>query len=199
MKRRLFTVGALAFGTSGLAACGPQAPTYQDPLADLTSAGSAPVPENAPVHAGTTQAVTFGSNVERFIKYHDDGLKFAASVGAGKQTLADASPQYLVDGGVAILRQRYPALRPITDLATARRDGIATTFVLDIQTKFGTLPGTQTTCDISVIAFDAQQKPISRIVSHGFITIPGFVVPDTKKAFDMALADLKAKVDSLYS
>ena len=199
MKRRVFVTGTLGVGAWSLAACGPQAPTYQDPLADLTSARGTSVPENAPVRAGATQAITFGSNVERFIKYHDDGLKFAASWGASQQTLNDNSPHYLVDGGVAILRQRYPAIRPVNDLATAQRDRIATTFVLDIQTKYGTVPGTQNTCEVSVIAFDAQQKPISRIVSRGAITIPGFVVPDTKKAFDMALADLRAKVDSLYS
>lgn len=194
-SRRAFVVGAAAT----LAGCGPQVPTYQDPLADLTTARGAAVPENAPVSAGPTQALTFGSNVERFIKYHDDGTKFAASMGAGQKMLADASPQYLVDGGVAILRQRYPQLKPVNDLATAARERIATTFVLDIQTKAGTLPGTQSTVDIIVIAVDAQQKPISRIRGHGFIVIPGFVAPDLKVANDMALADLRSKVDQLYS
>jgi hypothetical protein len=195
MKRRLFVAGALAVG----ACAGPQAPTYQDPLADLTSARASAAPENAPVRAGPTQAVTFGSNVERFIKYHDDGQKFAASMGAGQKLLKDASPQYLIDGGVAIMRQRYPAIRPIDDLATAQRERIATTFVLDIQTKAGTFPGTRTTADIILIAVDAQQKPISRIQSQGYYVIQAYTPPDAKLAYDMALADFKAKVDSLCS
>ncbi|CAN5922502.1 hypothetical protein BH11PSE3_BH11PSE3_28530 [soil metagenome] len=194
MKRRMLLAATLAVG-----ACGPQTPAYQDPLADLTSVKGAAVPENAPVQAGPTQAMTFGSNVERYIKFHDDGIKFAASMGAGPKVLKDSSPQYLIDGGTSILRQRYPAIRPVDDLATAQRERIATTFVLDIKTTFGTVPGTKNTCEITLIAFNAQQQPISRIVSRGEITIPGFVVPDVKAAYDMALTNFKAKVDSLCS
>lgn len=199
MKRRVFVAGTLGVGALGMSACGPAAPTYQDPLSDLTSARASQAPENAPVHAGPTQAVTFGSNVERFIKYHDDGIKFAASMGAGEKILKDGSPQYLIDGGVAILRQRYPAIRPVNDLASAQREHIATTFVLDIQTKAGMFPGDRTTADLILIAVDAQQKPISRIQSQGYYVIRPYVPPDAKIAYDMALADFKTKIDSLCS
>jgi hypothetical protein len=48
--RRAFVVGAVA----GLAGCGPQAPPYQDALADIARTRTDDVPLDVPVQAGPT-------------------------------------------------------------------------------------------------------------------------------------------------
>jgi hypothetical protein len=182
-----------------VAGCGPKAPEYQDALADLSHTRTSDVPLDVPVTAGPTQAVTFGSNVEAFLEYNDKGLKYAASVGASQKLLAEGSPQVLVDGAVGILRRRYPELKAVDDLATARRQKFATTFVVDIRNKAGIWPGDQTTIDLIIIAFDAQMKPVSRLVGHGAVTIKPYVVPEVGLANRQALADLDAKAQRLLS
>jgi len=152
-----------------------------------------------PVVAGPTQAVTFGSNVEAFLKYNDAGLKYAASVGAGQQLLAEGNPQNLVDGGVNTLRRRYPNIKAVDDLATAQRQKFATTFVLDIRNKAGMFPGDKTTVDLIIVAFDAQMKPLSRIEGHGEVTIKPYVVPEVGVAYRMVLADLDTKAQRLLN
>lgn len=186
-------------GGLSVAGCGPQAPQYVDPLAELSGARGGGVPADIPVKAGATVALTLGSNIERFLKYHDDGIKYAASVGAGKNLLAEANPQYLVDGGVAILKRRYPKIRSFEDLDSAARERIATTFVLDIQTKAGMYPGDETTVDLTIIAFDAQQKPISRISARGATLIKPYAVPRIRDAHDQALSELAKKADRLLN
>lgn len=195
-------VGKYAFAVLtliGLAACGPQAPTYRDPLADLSNARAEDAPLDAPVVAGQSVAFTFGSNVESFLKYHDDGVKFAASMGAGQKLLSDGDPQVLVDAGVALLRRRYRAIRPVDDLRSAERGRFSTTFVLDIKTKAGIWPGDQTTVDLIVIALDGKMKPTSRLMGHGAITIRPYVAPDMGEANRQAIADLNAKAERLLN
>lgn len=194
-SRRAFIVGAVA----SLAGCGPQAPQYQDALADIARTRTDDVPLDVAVRAGPTQAVTFGSNVEAYLKYNDEGVKYAASVGANPNLLADYKAQVLVDGGIAILRRRYPNLKSVDDLASAQRQGFATTFVLDIRAKAGVLPGSQTTIDLIIIAFDQQIKPVSRIVGHGAITIQPYVAPDIRPANRQALGELDAKAQQLLN
>ena len=194
-SRRLFVAGLAAT----LAGCGPQAPVYQDALADLGRTRTDSVPLDVPVTAGPTQAVTFGSNVEAFLKYNDAGIKYAASVGAGQKILAEGNPQVLIDGGIAILRRRYPNLKSVDDLVSAQRQKFATTFVLDVRNKHGIWPGDKTTMDLIVIAFDAQMKPVSRLMGHGEIFIKPYVVPEVGVANQMALADLDAKAQRLLN
>jgi hypothetical protein len=166
-------------------------------LADLSTARGVDVPENVPVKAGASVALTLGSNVEKFLKYYDDGRSYAASVGASKELLAEGNPQYLVDGAVAAIRRRYPKIKTVDDLASAARQRIATTFVLDIKTKAGMYPGDQTTVDIIIIALDAQQKPISRITAHGATEIRPYQPPRIREANDLALKELNGKVERL--
>ena len=177
--------------------CGPQAPQYVDPLADLSGARGDNVPTDVPVKAGASVALTLGSNVERFLKYHDDGRVYAASVGASKDLLEQGNPQYLVDGGVAILKRRYPKIKSFDDLASAAREHVATTFVLDIRTKAGMYPGDETTVDLTIIAFDAHQKPISKITARGATQIKPYAAPRIRDAHDQALAELTKKADRL--
>lgn len=182
-----------------LAGCGPQAPQYVDALADLGATPSANVPADVPVKAGATVALTLGSNIERFLKYHDDGNAYAKSVGASKDLLDQGNPQYLVDGGVAILKRRYPRIRSFDDVASAARERIATTFVLDIRTKAGMYPGDETTVDLTIIALDARQQPISRITGRGATEIKPYAAPRIREAHDRALSELAKKADRLLN
>jgi len=179
--------------------CGPQPPQYRDPLADLSSARGVTVPENVAVQAGPTVALTFGSNVERFLKYQDDGNAYAASLGFGKKLLDQGNPQHLVDGTVEILRRRYPRIKTVDDLASAASQRVATTFVIDIQTKAGMYPGDHTTVDLVVIAFNAEQKPTSRIAARGATQIRPYESPRIREAHDQALTDLSGKADRLLN
>ena len=106
-----------------VSACGPQPPQYRDPLADLASTTGATVPTDLSVKAGPTVALTLGSNVERFLKYHDDGNAYAASVGANKALLEEGNPQYLVNGSIDILKRRYPRIKSVESLTSAGAHG----------------------------------------------------------------------------
>jgi hypothetical protein len=184
---------------ASLCACGPQAPEYRDPLSDLTTASSAAVPADAAVKAGPKVAVTLGSNVERFLKYHDEGNAYAASVGASRQLLEEGNPQYLINGSIDILRRRYPRIISVENLAAAARERVTTTLVVDIQTKAGMFPGDHTTVDLVVIAFDATQRPISRIAARGATEIRPYAPPRIREAHDQALAELAAKANRLLN
>jgi hypothetical protein len=179
--------------------CGPQPPQYRDPLADLSSARGVTVPENISVKAGPTVALTLGSNVERFLKYQDDGNAYAASLGFGKKLLDQGNPQHLVDGAVGILKRRYPKIKTVDDLASAASQRFSTTFVIDIQTKAGMYPGDHTTVDIVVIAFNAEQKPTSRIAARGATQIRPYESPRIREAHDQALTELSGKADQLLN
>jgi hypothetical protein len=195
--QRASVLGALVMAAEMLAGCGPQAPAYRDSLADLSTARGVDVPIDMAVTAGPRPAFTFGSNIDAFLKYHDDGVKFAATMGASKQLLADGDPQLLVDGGVSILRRHYPDIKPVEDLKSAARESFSTTFVLDIRTKAGIWPGDETTIDLMIIALDAQMKPVSRLMGHGATTIRPYQPPNVGEANRQAIADLDAKAARL--
>ena len=187
--RALFLMAALA---PLLAGCGPSAPEYKGPVADLSVSGDVAAPMDAPVKAGAVQAVTLGSNVEAFLKYNDEGRKYAASVGAGQKLLDEADPQHLVDGSINVLRRIYPKIVAVDSLEAD------TTFVVDIRNKAGIWPGDQTTIDIDIVAFDARMKPVSRIVGHGAIQIKPYVVPEIGLANREALSNLDAKARQYF-
>jgi len=182
----------------GFAGCGPSAPEYKGAVADLTAARDEAAPTDAPVKAGATTAVTFGSNVEAFLKYNDEGRKYAASVGAGQKLLDEADPQTLVDGSVNVLRRIYPKIVAVDSLAAARARKIDTTFAIDIRNKAGVWPGDQTTVDIDIVAFDARMKPVSRIVGRGAVQIKPYVVPEIGLANREALSSLDAKARQYF-
>lgn len=179
--------------------CGPQPPQYRDALADLSKVRAVDVPVDLGVRAGPSVALTLGSNVERFLKYQDDGNAYAASLGFGKKLLDQGNPQHLVDGAIAILKRRYPSIRTVEDLQSAAGQKVTTTFVVDIRTKAGMYPGDHTTVDLSIIAFDAQQKPTSRIAAHGATMIRPYETPRIREAHDQALNELSRKADRLLN
>jgi hypothetical protein len=113
--------------------------------------------------------------------------------------VADSDPQYIITGAISILRQRYPQLQPVDDLATAAQRKFATTIVLDFTLRPGSMSGKQTTANLVAIAFDARQQPLSRIETSGTTTI-GYPAYTTRlrEASDIALAAFKEKVDSLW-
>lgn len=195
---RLVAPALVAALATGLAACGPTAPQYQDAVADLSAGQSTDAPLDAPVKAGAVPVVTLGSNVEAFLKYNDDGRKYAASVGAGEKLLNEADPQVLVDGGISVLRRIYPSLKAVENLAAAKKQKATTTFVLDIRNKAGMFPGDQTTVDLSIVAFDAGMKPVSRVVGRGAVTIKPYVVPEIGLANRQALEALDARARQTF-
>lgn len=182
----------------GLAGCGPTAPEYKGPVADLAATREGAAPADAPVKAGAVQAVTLGSNAEAFLKYNDEGRKYAASVGAGQKLLDEADPQHLVDGAINVLRRIYPKIVAVDSLAAARARKADTTFVVDIRNKAGIWPGDQTTVDIDIVAFDARMKPVSRIVGHGAVQIKPYVVPEIGLANREALSNIDAKARQYF-
>ena len=197
IDRRSFVLSSLAL--AALAGCGPAAPVYQDPLLGLSPVKGETVPPDVPIKAGKSVAWTFGANVEKYVDYSDKGEKFAASMGAGQKLLKEGDPQNLVNGGVALLRQHYPQIKPVQDLATAARQHVDTTFVLDIRVVAGIWPGDETTADLLLIAFDGQQKPVSRVSGHGAVKIKPYVTPEVGLCYNMAIQDLKTKADRLLS
>ena len=141
------------------------APVYSDPLAGLynipASSVSAdarvdyytpvqPVRAGAPGRAVLTMAIVTGANFSRAAAYAEArGL----------------DPQPLIDGAVAILKERYPWVELMDDVATAERRNVSLTLVLDIRTEIGADKGA--TVALDVIVFDEARKPVSRIRADG--------------------------------
>jgi hypothetical protein len=84
-------------------------------------------------------------------------------------------------------------------LNSAASQKFATTFVIDIQTKAGMYPGDHTTVDLVLIAFNAEQKPTSRIAARGATQIRPYESPRIREAHDQALAELSSKADRLLN
>lgn len=198
IERRWVILGGVA---AGLAGCGPAAPAYRDPLVDLAGGKlrAEDVPLDAPVKAGRSVAWTFGSNATGFVDYADAGRRYASSVGTSDATLKQADPLIMIDGSVALLRSRYPNIKLVNDLATAARQHIDTTFVLDLRLVWGIWPGDPITADLMLIALDGQQRPLSRMTGHGEVTIRAYVTPDPRPAYDHALLELKEKMNRLLA
>ena len=60
-------------------------------------------------------------------------------------------------------------------------------------------PGDHTTVDLVIIAFDAQQKPISRIAARGATEIRPYAPPRIRQVHDQALSELSTKADRLLN
>jgi hypothetical protein len=194
---------ALLLGLSALllGACAGPPPQYQDALTGLHNLPGAAAPLDVPVTAGPTVALVVGANIEKVLQQKADGDKILKSFGPLTNTMqvADSDPQYIITGAISILRQRYPQLQPVDDLATAAQRKFATTIVLDFTLRPGSMSGKQTTANLVAIAFDARQQPLSRIETSGTTTI-GYPAYTTRlrEASDIALAAFKEKVDSLW-
>jgi hypothetical protein len=147
------------------------APVYSDPLAGLYSMPATSVPNDVAVdyytpgssHSGRpntrsvlTMAVVPGANFDRLQQYFD---------ASGKGS-SDLDTKTTVRRVMDVLKERYPWLELMDDVATAQRRNVSLTLVVDIRAVLGGTFGA-TTAQIDVIVFDEQRKPISRIAVEG--------------------------------
>jgi hypothetical protein len=195
--RRMFVLG----GGLALAGCGGPPPQYSDPLAELHNLPGSSAPLDTPAKAGPTIAIVFGSNIEKLLQYSDAAAKGLMSMPiVNRAALKDGDAQYLVTGAVQTIKQRYPSVESVDDLATAARRKFSTSIVVDIVQILGAMTGQKTTAHVTAIFFDAQQSPISRLESSGTTTV-GYpaVTSRFREASDIALADFGSKVNRYWS
>ena len=157
--------------TSVASANSSGAPNYSDPLAGLYNIPGAAVPNDQPVNYYTpgasrtgrpasravlTMAVVPGANIDRLTTYFE-------ARGKGNSDLdLSASIRRVVD----VLKERYPWLELMDDIATAQQRNVSLTLVVDIRAVLGgTFEATQ--AEIDVIVFDEQRKPITRLLVEG--------------------------------
>lgn len=173
----------------------PPAPVYRDPLAGLYNIPASSVPPDrrvdyyapgqparagAPGRAVLTMAIVTGANFNRAATYAESrGL----------------DPQPLIDGAVAILKDRYPWVELMDDVATAAQRNVSLTLVLDIRTEIGPDDGARVALD--VIVFDEARKPVSRIRADG--SGEGAAAAAYETASEGALAALKEKAETLLN
>ncbi|MDP2334433.1 MAG: hypothetical protein Q8M19_27460 [Reyranella sp.] len=197
--RRALLLGVPAVA---LGACAAEAPKYEDALSGLHNLPGMAAPPDAPFRAGAPVALVFGSNIERVLKQQTDADKIVKSFGPLTNTrqLADQDPQYVITQAVGVLKQRYPQIEGIDDLATAARRKFASAIVLDFTVRLGASTGHQTVVALVAIAFDARQQPVSRLDASGSATLgyPAWTAKQ-KEASDIAVAAFREKVDRFWS
>jgi hypothetical protein len=176
------TTSVAAAGSSG-------APIYSDPLAGLYNLPASTVPNDVPVdyytpgstHSGKsatrsvlTMAVVPGANFDRLQQYFDS---------KGKDS-SDLDTTKTVRRVVDVLKERYPWLELMDDIATAQQRNVSLTLVVDIRAMLGGSSDT-TVAQIDIIVFDEQRKPLSRIAVEG----------RARGSFQDALGDALAKLE----
>src|SRR6185437_14779150 len=77
----------------------------------------------------------------------------------------DLQIQPILLRAVDILKQRYPWLELMDDIATAQERNVSLTLVMDIRSRLGAKAGDPTTVEVEVIVFN--DKPISRVETSG--------------------------------
>jgi len=150
---------------------GGEPPVYVDPLQGLYPIPATAVPNDVAVdyytpgasragrpatRAVLTMAVVPGANFERLQAYFDR---------AGRGS-ADLDTTTTVRRVVDLLKERYPWLELMDDVASAQKANVSLTLVVDIRAKLGGTFGS-TVAQIDVIVFDEQRKPVSRIAVEG--------------------------------
>ena len=187
--------------TGALAGCAG-GPDYVDPLAGLAKVPAASVPQDAPVTVQDPVALVPSENSAKNL---DMSAEFEQSANGklvkalvSDRIWADGDPQQLVNGAVGVLRRRFPKIVLVDDLATARRRGFRTTFVVDIQFHHLVSAFDTNHVAITYIVMDAGEKPVSRIVGEGKSgTSYGSMDPHFRDAVAMSVADLEAKATQL--
>ena len=112
-------------------------PAYVDALHGLANVPSTSVPQDVPVIVEQPVALVPSENSAMLLQSVKDYID-STNGKLGKALMpdyewADGDPQPMVDGAVNVLRRRYPKAELVDDLATAKKRGFRTTFVIDIQ------------------------------------------------------------------
>jgi hypothetical protein len=189
------------------------APRYSDALSGLYRQPASSVPADVPVNyyapaarsgaarAVLTMALVPGANYSKLRTYHAQVGKaaVAAAPGQGGGIAEDLQIQPVLLRAVDIVKQRYPWLELMDDVATARERNVSLTLVMDIRSKLGAKAGDPTDVAIEIIVFNEKQQPISRIETSGSATAGGGGIYGFSIAADQALDALDAKSKALFN
>lgn len=188
-------------------------PHYSDALYGLYRAPASSVPADVPVNyyapgarSGATRAVLTmalvpGANYSKLRAYHARVGKDAAAAkpGQGDADAEELQIQPVLLRAVDIVKQRYPWLELMDDIATAQERNVSLTLVMDIRSKLGAKAGDATNVEIEVIVFNEKRQPISRIETTGSATAGAGGLYGFREAADRALDALDAKSKALFN
>jgi hypothetical protein len=188
------------------------APHYSDALSGLYRQPATSVPVEVPVNyyapgarsgarAVLTMALVPGANYSKLRAYHAQVGKDAIAVapGQGGAIAEDLQIQPVLLRAVDIVKQRYPWLELMDDVATAQERNVSLTLVMDIRSKLGTKPGDPTTVEIEVIVFNDKRQPISRVETLGSATAGDGGLYGFRYAASQALDALETKSKALFN
>ena len=215
--------GGSNFNNNQPAAVAPRAPSlpavdstpprYSDALSGLYRQPASSVPVDVPVHyyapgtgggaarAVLTMALVPGANYAKLRAYHGQVGKDAAAAkpGQGDADAEELQIQPVLLRAVDIVKQRYPWLELMDDVATAQERNVSLTLVMDIRSRLGAKAGDPTTVEIEVIVFNEKQQPISRIETSGSATAGAGGLYGFRSAADDALDALDTKSKALFN
>lgn len=187
-------------------------PRYSDALSGLYRQPATAVPVDVPVdyytpgarsgsRAVLTMALVPGANYAKLRAYHAQIGKDAAAAkpGQGDAIAEELQIQPVLLRAVDIVKQRYPWLELMDDIATAQERNVSLTLVMDIRSKLGAKAGDPTTVEIEVVVFNEKRQPVSRIVTTGSATAGAGGIYGFSIAADQALDALDAKSKALFN
>ena len=170
--RRLFLV---LVATASLAGCLAPPPQYKDPLSGIVQTSASAVPPNATIKVEQPIGLIVSDNTEFYIEYQKSNTQVAQQLnvaGSNNGFMKEIDPQALVNDIVSLLRRRYQKITLVDDMNAATHSGLKTVLVIDVQAVMGNYSFQTTKIDLTLVAFDQQAQPISRIVGHGEYAIP---------------------------
>lgn len=196
-----------------LPAINSAAPRYSDALSGLYRQPASSVPADVPVNyyapgarSGATRAVLTmalvpGANYGKLRAYHAQVGKDAAAAapGQGDGIAEDLQIQPILLRAVDIVKQRYPWLELMDDVATAQERNVSLTLVMDIRSRLGVKAGDPTNVEIEVIVFNDKRQPVSRIVTSGSATAGAGGIYGFRDAAGQALDALETKSKALFN
>ena len=202
----------IAAPAPSLPAIASTAPRYSDALSGLYRQPASSVPADVPVdyyapgarsasRAVLTMALVPGANYGRLRAYHAQVGKDAAAAvpGQGDGIAEDLQIQPILLRAVDIVKQRYPWLELMDDVATAQERNVSLTLVMDIRSRLGAKAGDPTTVDVEVVVFNDKRQPISRVVTNGSATAGGGGLYGFREAAGQALDALETKSKALFN
>jgi hypothetical protein len=188
-------------------------PRYSDALSGLYRQPASAVPANVPVNyyapgarssasrAVLTMALVPGANYSKLCAYHAQVGKdaIAAVPGQGGGIAEDLQTQPILLRAVDIVKQRYPWLELMDDIATAQERNVSLTLVMDIRSKLGAKAGDPTNVEVEIIIFNEKRQPVSRIETTGTATAGAGGIYGFRQAAGDALDALDAKSKALFN
>jgi len=188
-------------------------PKYSDALSGLYRQPASTMPANVPVNyyapgarsgaarAVLTMALVPGANYGKLRAYHAQVGKDAAAAvpGQGDGIAEDLQIQPILLRAVDILKQRYPWLELMDDIATAQERNVSLTLVMDIRSRLGAKAGDPTTVEVEVIVFNDKRQPISRVETSGSAIAGGGGIYGFRGAAGQALDALDEKSKALFN